>query len=278
MKYLILVTILALCYWVYAMGSLQTTSLPKQQSVTISTAKLTQSERTHKLAARESGQESGSDVNLNKIAYLTFDDGPSKSTSRILDILQKSGVKATFFVTGKTSDYHKQMLHRIVDQGHALGNHTYSHDYHRIYASVGAFKADVERLNQLLEQTVGVRPNILRYPGGSNNHLSWRAGGRHIMSAITREMSALGYQYFDWNVSSTDAAAVTQSKEAIVESVKSNSRGKNQIIVLMHDMDVKTTTVDALPEIISYLKQSGYQFEVLGKDSFTFQFLRPKTS
>ncbi|MEK3911617.1 polysaccharide deacetylase family protein [Paenibacillus sp. FSL H7-0331] len=214
----------------------------------------------------------------DKIAYLTFDDGPSQSTSRILDILQKDGIKATFFVTGKTSDYSKQMLHRIVDEGHTLGNHTYSHDYKRIYASVGAFKADVDRLNRFLEETVGVKPNILRYPGGSNNHLSWRSGGRHIMSAITREMSALGYQYFDWNVSSTDAAAVTQSKEAIVESVKSNSSGKKQIIVLMHDMDVKTTTVEALPEIISYLQQSGYHFDVLGKDSYTFQFLRPGKS
>lgn len=214
----------------------------------------------------------------DKIAYLTFDDGPSKSTSRILDILQENGIKATFFVTGKTSDYSKQMLHRIVDEGHTLGNHTYSHDYNRIYRSVGAFKADVDRLNRLLEETVGVRPNILRYPGGSNNHLSWRSGGRHIMSAITREMSALGYQYFDWNVSSTDAAAVTQSKEAIVESVKSNSSGKKQIIVLMHDMDVKTTTVEALPEIIAYLQQCGYQFDVLGKDSYTFQFLRPGKS
>ncbi|NOU93541.1 polysaccharide deacetylase family protein [Paenibacillus sp. LMG 31456] len=210
-----------------------------------------------------------------KVAYLTFDDGPSLSTPRILQILNEYEVKATFFVIGKTSEESKRQLKNIVNQGHALGNHTFTHNYNQIYKSAEAFKADVDRLDRFLEETVGVKPEVLRYPGGSNNQLSWRAGGRNVMKTITREMSKLGISYFDWNVSSTDAAAPVQDKQSIIDSVISNSAGKSKIIVLMHDMDLKTTTVAALPAVIAHLKSQGYRFEVLRKNSFTYQFLKP---
>ena len=209
-----------------------------------------------------------------KVAYLTFDDGPSSNTERILQILNEQDVKATFFVTGRAAEHYLPMLKQAVQRGHVLGNHTFTHNYQRIYTSVEAFKADVDRLNRFLKEKVGVETDLIRYPGGSNNRLSRKFGGRSVMNAITREMSKLGYQYFDWNVSSTDAAAVVQPKEEIINAVKGNSAGKNEIIVLMHDMDVKTTTVQALPEIITYLKQQGYQFDILRRDSFTFQFLK----
>ncbi|WP_051620989.1 polysaccharide deacetylase family protein [Paenibacillus sp. UNC451MF] len=213
-------------------------------------------------------------IGKNKIAYLTFDDGPSRNTERILQILNENDVKATFFVTGRAAEKHLMSLKHIVQLGHTLGNHSYSHDYQRIYASVEAFKTDADKLGRFLHDKVGIEPKLIRFPGGSNNRLSWRAGGRSVMNAITREMSKNGYQYFDWNVSSTDAAAVVQPKEEIINAVKGNSTGKNRIIVLMHDMDVKTTTVEALPEVIVHLKQQGYQFEVLSKHSFTYQFLK----
>ncbi|WP_282939338.1 polysaccharide deacetylase family protein [Paenibacillus sp. RC67] len=209
-----------------------------------------------------------------KVAYLTFDDGPSRNTERILQILSEHDVKATFFVTGHAAEKYLAPLKHTVQLGHTLGNHTFSHNYQRIYASVEAFKADADKLSRFLREKVGIESDLIRFPGGSNNRLSWRFGGRSVMNAITREMSKNGYQYFDWNVSSTDAAAVVQPKEEIVNAVKGNSAGKNQIIVLMHDMDVKTTTVEALPEVIAYLKQQGYQFQVLSKQSFTFQFLK----
>ncbi|WP_284643695.1 polysaccharide deacetylase family protein [Paenibacillus silviterrae] len=211
----------------------------------------------------------------DKRAYLTFDDGPSRSTPQILEVLKEHNVKATFFVVGKTSEESKSLYRQIAKEGHAIGNHTYSHDYRKVYASVAAFKQDVGRLNDLLEETVGVRPDILRFPGGSNNHLSRKSGGRQIMPNIAREMSNAGYQYFDWNVSSTDAAAPVQEKELIIHSVKANSDGKKDIIVLMHDMDAKRTTVEALPSVIRYLKEQGYEFRTLKRDSFTYQFLKP---
>ncbi|OXM84937.1 polysaccharide deacetylase family protein [Paenibacillus rigui] len=214
-------------------------------------------------------------IGMEKTAYLTFDDGPSGNTLRILRILREHGVRATFFVTGRAAAADKHSLQAIVEAGHALGNHTYSHDYNRVYASTEAFQADVRRLDRFLEQTVGVKPRIMRFPGGSNNHQSRKYGGSNVMTNIIRDISQQGYSYFDWNVSSTDAAGAVVSEEQIVEAVKQNSRGKRQAIILMHDLDQKTTTVDALPHIIRHLKEQGYRFDVLNKKSFTFQFLKP---
>jgi|GEM_PF-1571410 len=210
-----------------------------------------------------------------RTAYLTFDDGPSGSTRAILDILRKQDVKATFFVVGSETAEARALYRQIAAEGHALGNHTYSHDYRAIYKSADAFKKDVARLDRLLEETVGVRPDILRFPGGSNNHLSRKAGGRGIMKTLAREMTASGYTYFDWNVSSTDAAAPVQERELIIQSVLGASRGKRSIIVLMHDNTFKTTTLEALPVVIRQLKARGFRFEKLTRSSFAYRFLEP---
>ncbi|MCZ8514119.1 polysaccharide deacetylase [Paenibacillus filicis] len=210
-----------------------------------------------------------------KTAYLTFDDGPSANTEKILNILENEHIHGTFFVIGRTRPEYRGMYRRIAAAGHALGNHTFSHDYRRIYSSVRAFREDTEALGRFLLKETGVKPDILRFPGGSNNVPSRKAGGPRIMSQITREMSGLGYRYFDWNVSSTDAAAAVPRKSDIVDAVRANSSGKKNAIVLMHDLDGKTTTVEALPEIIRYFKQQGYAFATLNHSSFTFQFLKP---
>ncbi|BFT69011.1 polysaccharide deacetylase family protein [Paenibacillus sp. P36] len=211
----------------------------------------------------------------NKIAYLTFDDGPSNSTRKILHILKTNGVTATFFVIGTETSEGKSLYKEIAAEGHALGNHTYSHDYNRIYKSPEAFIKDVRRLDRLLEETVGFRPEILRFPGGSNNQVSRKSGGRGIMNQVTAKAKEQGYQYFDWNVSSTDAAAPVQDRDMIIDSVMSASKGKKRIIVLMHDNTYKTTTLEALPVVIRKLKAAGFRFDKLQKSSFTFQFLEP---
>jgi peptidoglycan/xylan/chitin deacetylase (PgdA/CDA1 family) len=210
-----------------------------------------------------------------KTAYLTFDDGPSALTERILTILRRYDVKATFFVIGTTTKEGKALYKRISDEGHVIGNHTFSHDYRSLYRSPGAFRADVEKLDKLLEETTGRKPDILRYPGGSNNKLGRHSGGRNIMRRVVREMRDAGYQYFDWNVSSTDAAAPVQDRDMIIASVLGASKGKRDVIVLMHDNTYKTTTVEALPTIIEGLRKQGFTFDVLRKSSFTFQFLKP---
>jgi len=224
---------------------------------------------------RLSGQ-AGIRGEARKIAYLTFDDGPSPVTARVLDILRKRKVKATFFVIGNPTPMGRALYKRIVAEGHAIGNHTYSHRYHDIYRNPEAFERDVNKLNRLLERTIKYRPDIIRFPGGSNNTVSYRSGGPTVMYQIAAVMHKQGYEYFDWNVSSSDAQGHSVlSKERIVESVIRQTRDKQRIIVLMHDAAARSTTADALPEIIDYLKSKGYAFESLNKSAFTYQFIHP---
>ncbi|CAM2736395.1 polysaccharide deacetylase family protein [Hathewaya histolytica] len=208
-----------------------------------------------------------------KVAYLTFDDGPSrKNTRRILKTLKDHDVKATFFVNGHPGL--EELYKEIVNDGHALANHTYSHDYSKVYSSVNNFKADVKKLDKYLEEVTGQAPNyLLRYPGGSNNTISYKYGGKGIMKDIVKEMSK-EYEFFDWNVDSTDASAMTQKKDKIVQSVLSESKSTNQAVILMHDLDPKTTTADALPEIIKGLKAMGFEFDKMTKDSYAPHFTK----
>lgn len=211
--------------------------------------------------------------NRGKVAYLTFDDGPSNVTPRVLDTLKRHQVKATFFVIGNTTPQGIALYKRIVSESHAIGNHSFSHNYREIYKSVSAFQRDIDKLNKLLEQTIQYRPDILRFPGGSNNTVSYRAGGRYIMNKITSDITERGYQYFDWNVNSTDASPGKRTKADIVASVKKQAANHGQIIVLLHDGPGRWSTAEALPEIISYLKSRGYRFEKLNKSAFTWHFL-----
>lgn len=204
----------------------------------------------------------------DKRAYLTFDDGPSANTAKILDILKEYDIKATFFVIGSETEANKKLYKRIVEEGHAIGNHTYTHNYSKIYKSVEAFMEDLKKLEDLLDEVAGVRPNIIRFPGGSKNGVSTRAGGSNLMNNLIAHLKEEGYQYFDWNVSSKDASAVTQDKKIIINSVLEGVQGKKDAIILFHDNAPKTTTVQALPEIIESLQSKGYSFEVLSKDSY----------
>jgi peptidoglycan/xylan/chitin deacetylase (PgdA/CDA1 family) len=206
-----------------------------------------------------------------KIAYLTFDDGPSANTSAILAVLKQYDIKATFFVNGHP--HLRDLYKQISDDGHALANHTYSHDYKKIYKSADNFKKDVKRLDVFLKETTGTEPNyILRYPGGSNNHIGRDYGGMGIMNSVIKEMNKEGYLYFDWNVDSSDAYVFRQTKDNIVQAVLTQSSTLNNPIILMHDLDPKTTTVEALPEIIEGLINKGFAFDVLSKDTPAPQF------
>ncbi|MCY6356460.1 polysaccharide deacetylase family protein [Clostridium sp. ZS2-4] len=212
-----------------------------------------------------------------KIAYLTFDDGPSKNTLDILKTLKNYNVKATFFVNGHESL--KDLYKKIAEDGHALANHTYSHDYPTIYKSVDNFKNDVKKLDSFLTEITGNEPtHIIRYPGGSNNTVSHKYGGKKIMKDILKAMDEEGYVYFDWNVDSTDASKYRQDEDKIVSSVLNQSkRARNgKAVILMHDLGPKTTTVQALPEIIEGLKEQGFIFDVISKDTYKTQFTKIK--
>lgn len=208
----------------------------------------------------------------DKTVYLTFDDGPSHNTEKILNILKEYNIKATFFVNGKDSDNARMLYKRIVEEGHSLGNHTYSHDYKKIYTTENAFMEDLIKLENYLFEVTGVKPELIRFPGGSNNHSSWPYGGKQFMDGLTMRVLAEGYEYCDWNVSGKDAEKVVQDTQVIIDSVINGAIYQKAAIVLLHDNAVKTTTVEALPQIIEQLSMKGYRFATLSSDSYAIHF------
>lgn len=181
--------------------------------------------------------------------YLTFDDGPSKSTGDILDILDSYGVKATFFVVGKEDEHSKEMLKRIVEEGHTLGMHSYSHVYREIYSSPEAFAEDFEKLRQYLYDVTGVECSHYRFPGGSSNTVS-TIDMKIFIDYLTEE----GVIFHDWNVSSGDAASKALDADTIVSNSTRDILKRETSVVLLHDSADKPSTVEALPAIIESIQ------------------------
>ncbi len=190
--------------------------------------------------------------------YLTFDDGPSQRTYEILDILAEQEVKATFFVIGADDDFSKQAMKDIVRQGHTLAMHTYSHQYKKIYTSVEAYLDDMYQIFTLIKETTGVTPTHFRFAGGSVNSYNLQ-----IYQDLISEMLRRGFIPFDWNVSSGDASSSILPTNTIINNVLSGVGKTTRAVVLMHDSYYRTTTVRALPAIISTLKEQGYSFDKL---------------
>ncbi len=207
------------------------------------------------------------------VVYLTFDDGPSENTIKILDILDRYSVKATFFVIGDSSLQAASIYRRIVDDGHAVGNHTYSHNYSEIYSSTEEFWKDIQKNDDLFFKNTGKHLDILRFPGGSNNTVSEKYC-KNIMNTLVNQAVQKNITYFDWNVSSLDAEAIVQKKEVIINAVIDGCKGKKCSIVLLHDNKKKTTTVEALPKIIESLKNDGFVFKTLSTSTPSIQFLK----
>jgi peptidoglycan/xylan/chitin deacetylase (PgdA/CDA1 family) len=204
-----------------------------------------------------------------KVAYLTFDDGPSKNTNQILRILRRYGIKGTFFVLGKETPYGLSMYRKIIRQGHVLGNHTFSHDYAKIYSSKEGFFQDFDRLEQLLIRSVGFRPRLFRFPGGSNTRLIPAKEGPHLIRSIKAELKYRKYRYCDWTIDSLDSRLPRLSPSQISANVLKESRGKSRCIILFHDFADNSTV--ALPVIIKGLRAQGFRFCVLSPQSYNYQ-------
>lgn len=177
--------------------------------------------------------------------YLTFDDGPSRYTEEILDILDQYDVKATFFVVGKESDWAREALQEIVDRGHTLGMHSYSHKYAEIYESVESFSEDLDKIQNYVYDATGVTSTIYRFPGGSSNTIS-----KVDMNDFADYLDTREIRFFDWNVSSGDAVKGGVTAEQLTKNVMGDVVRHKNVIVLMHDAANKRTTVEALPIII----------------------------
>ena len=192
-----------------------------------------------------------------KTVYLTFDDGPSENTQRVLDVLDQYGIKATFFVTGMHPDYFP-MIAKCHAAGHTIGMHTYTHDYDKVYASVDAYWEDLNQIAGVVREQIGYVPCFIRFPGGSSNTISANYT-KGIMTELAQEVQDAGYQYYDWDASCGDGAEHT-ADELVEATMADTSYGYKSIVFLMHDGVAKESTVEALPRIIEYFKQEGYEF------------------
>lgn len=192
--------------------------------------------------------DSDTEDGIRKV-YLTFDDGPSSNTGEILDILAEYDVKATFFVVGKEEEKYQPLYKRIVEEGHTLAMHSYSHKYNEIYQSKESYVEDLTKLQEFLYDTTGVWCRYCRFPGGSSNTVS-----RVDMHELIDYLEEQDMSYFDWNVSSGDASSSYISPEAIVRNSTARLPEFHEAIILLHDASNKDSTVEALPKLIEQIQ------------------------
>jgi len=198
-----------------------------------------------------------------KVIYLTFDDGPGPYTERLLEILREYDVKATFFVCNTNPDY-VDMITSIAEDGHAIGIHTVTHDYHTIYSSEDAYFADLYGMQQIILEKTGQTTSLVRFPGGGSNTVSRFNEG--IMTRLAACLWDMGFQYFDWNVDSDDAGRAKTTKR-VVKNVTEGIEDRDYAIVLQHD--TKDFSVEAVAKIIEWGLENGYEFRSLDPSSPT---------
>lgn len=194
-----------------------------------------------------------------KIAYLTFDDGPTiNATSKILDILKEENVKATFFVVGKHVKENPDLLKREYEEGHYIGNHGYNHNNKLLYKSMESFKAEIINTDLEISKALGISnycSHIFRFPNGfmSKKYLSQKKDSLKILSD-------LNYFYVDWNCLNKDSEK-KYSNWQLLNNLNKTSKNKNPLIILMHDTADVNKTYDILKDSIDYLKTQGYEFK-----------------
>jgi peptidoglycan/xylan/chitin deacetylase (PgdA/CDA1 family) len=193
-----------------------------------------------------------------KVAYLTFDDGPNaKITPQVLRILKEFDIKATFFVLGEMCSLNPKVLRDEQAAGHLISNHTYSHDYDKIYKSTNAFMDELVKCEEAIVSVLGAQWNankIIRFPGGSFDKK---------FDSFKEEIKKKGYISFDWNALNGDAEGKKVPVKKLVDNIVKSIEGKDSIIVLMHDSYGKETTVESLPKVIRLIKEKGYVFKTL---------------
>ena len=194
--------------------------------------------------------------------YLTFDDGPGPYTERLLDILKKHDVKATFFLTHVYSQY-ESLIKREAKEGHAVAVHSYTHDYQKIYASTDAYWEDFNAMQAVIKEQTGVETKMFRFPGGSSNTVS-RKTTPGIMKTLVQQANEKGLSYFDWNVASGDAANNISGAE-VLQNCKVGVANFKNAVVLCHD--VKEYTVNVMDEFITWALSKGYTFAALTPES-----------
>lgn len=198
-----------------------------------------------------------------KVVFMTFDDGPSELTPEFLKVLDSYGVNATFFVT--LQPQYEDTYKRIADEGNAIQIHTATHEYNDIYASIDNYMADFNKAYDYVSSVIGKKPTYFRFPGGSTNSY-----GKSVVRDIARTMKDKGFDFVDWNVSVGDGSA-SATKDSIIQKITAESEGKQHIVMLAHDSETKKETLAALPQIIEYYKNNGYDFRTI-EDNIDMSF------
>lgn len=187
----------------------------------------------------------------SKVVYLTFDDGPSdRVTPLILDVLKEENVRATFFIIGKNAKTRRNLIKREVDEGHTVAVHSYSHDYKKIYASPESLLKDVDECNDVLFDIIGKKSYIYRFPGGSYG----------LSDTLIRAVTMHGMRYVDWNASTCDAEICEPTAEQLFKCAIATPVNPECVVLLAHDSTTKTTTAEALKDVIHHYKSKGYRF------------------
>jgi peptidoglycan-N-acetylglucosamine deacetylase len=202
--------------------------------------------------------------NSSKVAYLTFDDGSSQYTGRLLNILKAKNVHATFFVVGTNVIKYQSIVKREHTDGNAVGIHCWNHSYSVVYASQNAFFIDFNHIKDTLTNLLGVSPNVCHFPGGTGNTVSDKYQA-HFMRKVLSKVTVMGIKPFDWDVYAGDADSKPATTQNIIDTVIKEAKAYNHPVILCHD--TKKNTIDAIPSIIAHLKSLGYSFGILSSSA-----------
>lgn len=204
-----------------------------------------------------------------KVAYLTFDDGPSEVTKEILKVLKEKKVNATFFLIGnQINDETVPILKQSIKDGNCIGIHTYCHECKVIYCNVDSYLKDFQQAYDVIKEKLGIEPKLFRFPWGSaNRFLSC------MEEEVITKLEAKGFTYFDWNISAEDSVG-NPTSYSIMKNIRKDYKKYNKPVLLMHDSSVNKITAQMLPQIIDELKQAGYSFDTLEHMDTPYQYPR----
>lgn len=202
-----------------------------------------------------------------KVAYLTFDDGPSENTKSILKTLQEKNAVATFFLVGsEITPEREEIVKQEIKQGNAIGVHTYCHKKNQMYCNADCFFEDFQSASEVIRRVTGKTPKLHRFPWGSNNpYVS------SYVDELHERLKEMGVKSYDWNVSGEDSVSVTVPQETIIRNVKKDLTKHNQAIILLHDSNSTKNTAAVLGGLIDYIRGEGYRFDTLeGCEEYMF--------
>ncbi|MGL4991716.1 MAG: polysaccharide deacetylase family protein [Sarcina sp.] len=214
----------------------------------------------------------GKTIDDKKEIYLTFDDGPSEYTNKVLDILTKYDVHATFFVLGESLENKgsDEILKNTILKGHAIANHTYTHDYKKLYKNgnvdVDYFMEELEKTNNKIKEIIceDFDTSVIRMPGG---YMTREYYNDKNLDSFTEKLKDKNIVEIDWTSENGDGVTKKESVEQMFNRVLEQTKEQKKIILLMHDSKGKDTTIATLPKIIEYFKEQGYEFKVIGNNN-----------